>query len=171
MRICISCVLARLYDLFMKCWTVKVCLWWWFLRSKYARQKYQQQHHDHESVLPKVGSFTASAGSKPAVLPKAGLSPQTQEPRLQFYQEWIVAVASRCFPYHTLSFSSEQTLKVLKRSQVHQVKTRRVDLANCVLRTSPKFTTREISVPSKFLTTSEIRKSQSPFAPRKKYCI
>ena len=35
---------------------------------------------------------------------------------------------------------------------------RRVDLANCALRTSPKFTTG-------FLTNSEIRKSQSPFAP------
>ena len=38
------------------------------------------------SVLPKGRSFTASAGTKVAVLPKAGLPLQTQEPRLQFYQ-------------------------------------------------------------------------------------
>ena len=34
------------------------------------------------SVLPKCRSFNASA----AVLPKAGLPPQTQEPKLEFYQ-------------------------------------------------------------------------------------
>ena len=35
---------------------------------------------------PVVGrSFTASAGIKVAVLPKAGLPSQTQEPRLKFY--------------------------------------------------------------------------------------
>ena len=38
------------------------------------------------SVLPKGRSFTASAGTKVTVLPKAGLPPQTKEPRLQFYQ-------------------------------------------------------------------------------------
>ena len=34
------------------------------------------------SVLPKGKSLTASAGTYAAVLPKAGLPPQTQEPRL-----------------------------------------------------------------------------------------
>ena len=56
----------------------------------------------HQSVLPKCRSFTASAGTKAAV-PKAGLPPQIQEPRLQFYQKWIGEVASRCFQHPTLS--------------------------------------------------------------------
>ena len=38
------------------------------------------------SVLPKGRSFISSTGTKAAILPKAGLPPQTQEPRLQFYQ-------------------------------------------------------------------------------------
>ena len=38
------------------------------------------------SVLPKGRSFNASAGTKAAVLPKAGIPPQTQETRLQFNQ-------------------------------------------------------------------------------------
>ena len=42
-------------------------------------------NHHHQSVLPKGKSISASAGTKEAVLPKAGLPPQTQEPRLQFY--------------------------------------------------------------------------------------
>ena len=71
--------------------------------------------HHHQSVLPKGRSFTASAGTKAAVLP-----PQTQEPGLQFYWVWISSVASRCFPHNTLSLASEQTLKDLKRSQGHQ---------------------------------------------------
>ena len=36
--------------------------------------------HQHQSVLPKGRSFTANLGTKAAVLPKAGLPPQTQEP-------------------------------------------------------------------------------------------
>ena len=39
----------------------------------------------HQSVLPKGRSFTASAGTKTAVLPKADIPPQTQEARFQFY--------------------------------------------------------------------------------------
>ena len=37
-----------------------------------------------------------------------------------FTRDWICAVAYRCFPYHTLSLASEQTLKDLKRSHGHQ---------------------------------------------------
>ena len=40
----------------------------------------------HQSVHPKSRSFAASAGTTAAVLPKAGLPPQTQEPRLQVHQ-------------------------------------------------------------------------------------
>ena len=42
-------------------------------------------HHHQPSILPKGRSFTANSGTKAAVLPKAGLPPQTQESRLQFY--------------------------------------------------------------------------------------
>ena len=69
--------------------------------------------------------------------PRAGLSLQTQEPRLQFYRRqvchrnlrnqgcsftrnWIGAAPSPCFPHPTLSLVSEQTLKHLKRSQGNQ---------------------------------------------------
>ena len=61
----------------------------------------------HQCVLPKDRFFTASAGTKAAVLPKTELPLQIQEPRLQFYQGWIGAVASRT----PLSLASEQTLK------------------------------------------------------------
>ena len=71
--------------------------------------------------------------------PRAGPSLQAQEPGLQFCQRQVFhrklrntgysftrhrigAVASRCFPHPTLSLASEQTLKDLKRSQVHQRK-------------------------------------------------
>ena len=68
---------------------------------------------------------------------KAGPSLQAEKPRLQFCRrqvfhrklrnqgysstrDLIGAVASRCFPHRTLSLTSEQTLKDLKRSQGHQ---------------------------------------------------
>ena len=68
---------------------------------------------------------------------KAGPSLQAEKPRLQFCRrqvfhrklknqgcrftrDLIGAVASRCFPHPTLSLASEQTLKDLRRSQVHQ---------------------------------------------------
>ena len=85
-------------------------------------------------------SFTANAGTKAAVLPTAGLLPPTQEPGLQFYQGWIGAIVSRCFPHPTLSLASEQTLKDLKDPRAINVEVRGVNLANWDLRTSPKFT-------------------------------
>ena len=75
--------------------------------------------YHHQSVLPKDRSFTASAGTKVAVLPKAGLPPQIQEPRLQFYQGWIGMVASHCFPHPTL-FNIWTDLKRSEKSQGHQ---------------------------------------------------
>ena len=39
--------------------------------------------YHHQSVLPKGKSFIANAGIQAAVLPKAGLPPQTKEPRNQ----------------------------------------------------------------------------------------
>ena len=70
--------------------------------------------------------------------PKAGPSLQAEKSRLQFCQrqvfhrklrnqgcsftrELIGAVATRCFPYPTLSLAPEQILKDLKRSQGHQL--------------------------------------------------
>ena len=76
------------------------------------------------------------------VLPKAGLPPQTQEPRLQFYQGWIGEVVSRCCPHPNLYLASEQTLNMWKYPRGTNVEVRRVDLANWAHRTSPKFTTR-----------------------------
>ena len=75
--------------------------------------------NQQQSILPKDRSFTASTGTKAAVLPKVGHPPQTPEPRMQFYQGGIGAVASRCFPHPTLSLASEQILKDLKISQRH----------------------------------------------------
>ena len=109
--------------------------------------------------------------------PKAGPSLQAEKPRLQFCrrqvfqrklrnQGWsftrnlIFAVASRCYPHLTLSLASEQTLKDLKRYQGHQ----RGDEESGFV----KFTTGvKHKFQSEFLTRSEIRKSQSTFAP---YC-
>ena len=45
---------------------------------------YFHYYHHYQNVLPKGRSFTASAGTKVAVLLKAGLPSQSQEPRLQF---------------------------------------------------------------------------------------
>ena len=42
-------------------------------------------NNNYQSVLPKGKSFTENEKPRLAVLPKAGLPPQTQEPRLQFY--------------------------------------------------------------------------------------
>ena len=103
----------------------------------------------------------ASTVTKAAVLPKAGLPPQTQEPKLQFYQGRIGAVVSRCFPHPTLSLSDA---KYLKRSQGTNVVVRGVDLANWALRTSPKFTTGVISVPSGFF--DQIRYPEIPISLR-----
>ena len=66
------------------------------------------------SVLPKGRSFTASAGTWSAVLPKAVLPPQTQEPRLQFYQG-----LNRCdsFPLLSAPHSLFSIWTDLKRSE------------------------------------------------------
>ena len=50
-------------------------------------------------------------------------------------------VASRCFPYPTLSLASGQTLKDLKRSQGLQHGGEESGLGQLVLQISPKFTT------------------------------
>ena len=62
---------------------------------------------------------------------------QTQEARLQFYQGWIAAVASHCFPHPTGQFRE----KIWKDPRGTNEEVRIVNLANWALRTSPKFTT------------------------------
>ena len=74
-----------------------------------------------------------------AVLPKAGLPPQTRNQGCSFTRDWIGAVASHCFLHPTLSLASEQTLKDPRDTNAE---VRRVDLANWALWTSPKFITR-----------------------------
>ena len=75
-------------------------------------------------------------------LPKAGLSPQTQETRLPFYQG-----LNRCgsFPLPSAPHSLFRIWKDLKRSvkipRGTNVEVMSVDLANWALRTSPKFST------------------------------
>ena len=55
-------------------------------------------HHHNQSVLPKGRSCTAGEITQAAALPKAGLPPQTQEPRLLFYPG-----LSRCGSFALLS--------------------------------------------------------------------
>ena len=92
--------------------------------------------------------------------PKAGLSLQAQELRLQFCRrqifhlkrrkqgcsftrDWLGAVASRCFPCPFLSLPSEQTLEIWKDPRGTNLEERRVDLANWALQTPLKVTTRD----------------------------
>ena len=100
-------------------------------------------HHHHQSIQPKERSFTANSGTKAAVLLKGRSSTANSGT-----QAVVLLEIDRCgsfplFPHSTLSLAPEQTLKDLKRSQMHRrsVKVRRVDMANWALRTSLKFTT------------------------------
>ena len=107
------------------------------LRSTY----YNTIKYHHQRVLNKGRPFTANAGTQAAVLPKAGLPPQTQEPRLQFYQGF-----KRCSSF--LLFSASHSLFSIlidftnskKDSRGTNVEVR-VDLANWAPQTSLKFTT------------------------------
>ena len=110
-------------------------------------------------------SFTASAGTQAEVLPKAGLPPQTQEPRMQIYQGLNRCGSFRCFPHPILSLVYEQILKDLKRFQENQRGGEESGLgylgASELHRNSPE----RLNISSiRVLTRSEIRKSQSPFA-------
>ena len=57
-----------------------------FMLNSFYHHHHHHRHYHHESVLPKGRAFTASTGTKAAVLTKAGLPPQAQEPKLHFYQ-------------------------------------------------------------------------------------
>ena len=66
---------------------------------------------------PRAGPSLQTQELRPQFCSKADLTLQTLEPRLQFYWGWIGAIVSRCFPHPTLSLTSGQILKNLKRSQ------------------------------------------------------
>ena len=92
-------------------------------------------YHHHQCVLSKGSPSLQALEPRLHFCRRQGFPLQTLELRLQFYQGWIGAVASRCFPLSafrtphsalslslslSLSLASEQTLKDLKRSQEHQ---------------------------------------------------
>ena len=118
--------------------------------------------------------------------PMAGPSLQAQEHRLQFCRrqvfhrklrnqdcsftmDWIGAVTFRCFPHPTLSSASEQTLKDLKRSLGSQREGEESEFGQLGPLDFTEIHHRGyISVPLGFLTRSENRISQLPFAPQTK---
>ena len=119
-------------------------------------------YHHHQSVLPKDRSYTASAGTYTAVLPKADLPLQTQEPRLQFYQG-----LNRCgsFPLLSASHSLFSIWIDLKRSEWSQGHQHGGEESGFGW-TSPKFTTGvKYQFHQGFFTRSEVWKSPSPFTP------
>ena len=91
------------------------------------------EHHVHPLLKLRHSRF--SPGEQPM------LPPQTQEPRLQFYQ-----VLNRCgsFPLLSAPHSLFNIWTDLKRSKKYprgiNVEVRRMDVANWTLRTSPKLT-------------------------------
>ena len=121
--------------------------------------------HHHQCVLPESRSFTASPGTQAAVLSVEGLSSQTQEPRLQFYQGLN---RGRSFPllspHHSL-FSIWTDLKTSEQIPRHTT----WRWGEWIWLTGPSGLNRnsqqELNISSiGFLTRSGIRKSQSPFA-------
>ena len=106
---------------------------------------------------PRAGLSRLTQVPRLQFCPKAGLPLQTQEPKLQFYFLLLSA------PHSLFSIWTD-----LKRSEkIPGAPTWRwgewtwLNGSSGLLRNSPQ----ELSVPSGFLTRSEIRKSQSPFAP------
>ena len=59
--------------------------WLWHCADQTFKETYSCVCHHQQSVLPKGRSFTACAWTHATVLPKAGLTRQTQAPRLQFF--------------------------------------------------------------------------------------
>ena len=112
----------------------------------------------HQSVLPKVRFFAASAGTNVAVLTKAGLPPQTQEPRLQFYR-W------GSFPLFSAPHSLISTWTHFKRSEKFpRAATWRWGVWIWLTGTSGLQRNSQQGLNIMVLTRSEIRKTQAPFA-------
>ena len=121
--------------------------------------------HTESSEYPALGhSSLQTLEARPQFFSKAGLPPQTKEPRLQFYQRWIDAVVSYYFPHPTLLLAFELTLTVLKSPRSTSFGGGWIWLTGSsgLHRNSPQV----LNISSiMILITSEIRKSQSPFAP------
>ena len=95
-------------------------------------------HHHLQSAL----SFTAAQEPRLQFCPRQVFHRNIRNQDCSFTWDWIGAVDSSCFPHPTLSLTSGQTLKDLKKSRGTNVEVRRVDLANWAFQTSPKFTKR-----------------------------
>ena len=78
---------------------------------------YLNNHHHHQSVLPKGRSFTAKSDTKAAFLPKGRSSTANSGTKVAVWLGMNRCGSFRCFPHPTLSLASEQTLKYLKSSQ------------------------------------------------------
>ena len=96
-------------------------------------------HHHHQSVLPKGRSFTANSGTKAAILPKGRTSMVNSGTKVA-----VLLGMNRCdsFPLLSAPHSLFSIWTNLKNPRGTNVEVRREDLANWVLWTSPKFTTR-----------------------------
>ena len=77
-------------------------------------------HHHHECSAQEQVLHCKLRNSGCSSAQRQVFHRKLRNPRLQFYQGWIDAVASRCFPHPTPSLASEQSLKDLRRSQGHQ---------------------------------------------------
>ena len=87
------------------------------MRHHYCITYTQSLHASSSLFCPRAGPSLQTQAPRLQFCPKAGLPLQTQESRLQFYYGWIGAVASRCFPYPTLSLSLFIIWTILKRSE------------------------------------------------------
>ena len=89
----------------------RICPW-----VEHSDDDYLYTYH-HQSILPKCSSSTANSGTKAAVLPKGRSSAANSGTKVA-----VLLGINKCgsfpfFPHLTLSLTSEQTLKDLKKSQ------------------------------------------------------
>ena len=94
---------------------------WFFYQHTY------HHHNHHQNILPKGRSFTSNPGTKGVVLCKGRSSTANSGTKGE-----VLLGINRCGSFPLLS---------APHSLLSTTEVRRVDLANWVLRTSPKFTT------------------------------
>ena len=112
-------------------------------------------HSDQIIIIIIIRVFCLSAGTYVALLPKAGLSPQTQEPRLQFQQELnvygsfpLLSTPHSLFSIWTNLKISEEWIWLTGPSRLHRNSPQGLNIS-CM----------------RVLTRSEIQKSLSTFTP------
>ena len=128
-------ILLQVFEIFIHCQNMI------FRKVNFPKKKikwYLENHaFYHQSVLHKSRSFTANAGTKVAVLPKAGFHCKLRNQGCSFTRDNFPLLSAP----HSL-FSIWTDLKISQNIPGGtSVEARRVDLANWALRTSPKFTT------------------------------